>query len=112
MQKHKYIHLIEFVIENDSSFTIQQARDACKLSPREFSSIVPSVFALDAHQMDRLGETHESQNWVLKPEAYFGYLQYVQFNHAVLSANRAQWTATAALGATMFGLLLSLLGSI
>ena len=109
--KHKYVQLIEFALRKQSSFTIQEARDACHLAPREFRFIAPSIFALDAQQMDKLGEVHESQNWVLRPEAYFGYLQYVQFDHAVLSARRAQWTAIAALVLTIFGMAASLLVS-
>ena len=113
MKKHKYVQLIEFTINNQSSFTIRQARDACKISPRQFRSIAPSIFILNQQQRDGgyLPNESEVQEWILKPESYFGYLQYVQFEHAVSSSNRAQWIAIAALVATTLALVANVLAT-
>lgn len=72
---------------------------------RDFQFIARSIFELSGYQADRgLHSASELQEWVLKPEAYFAYLQYKQFEHAVRSARRAEWLAIAALVATTVAL--------
>lgn len=112
-KKHKYVQLIEFTINNQPSFTIRQACDACHIRPRQFRSIASSIFILNRQQREGGSLTNDSevQEWILKPEAYFGYLQYVQFEHAVSGSRRAQWTAIAALVVTTLGLVVNALAA-
>jgi hypothetical protein len=95
-EKHKYVRLIEFAMVNPS-FSAEAACKACDLSRKEFQFISTSVFVLSAYQeSEGSTRTTQVQEWILRPEAYFGYLQFVEFQHAIETAKRAYWLSVLA----------------
>ena len=103
-QKHKYIELIEFALEN-RSFTMQQALDATKMSGDEFSAAKSSLFHLwGKHENPELTE---KLDWTIKPEAYFHYLSFLEFRHSVQSARKAFWLALISICIAIFSAVLT-----
>ena len=99
-ETHKYVRLIEYSLRNQS-FKPVDACATCGLSDKEFRFIAASLYSLSAYQEHVRAD--ETQDWVLKPEAYFGYLQYLEFRHAVETAKRAYWLSVAAIIVTIIG---------
>ncbi len=96
-EKHKYVRLIEFAMTN-SSFSADEACKACGLSSKEFQFISASVFILNAYQESEGSvRVAQVQEWILRPEAYFGYLQFMEFQHAIEAAKRAYWLSVLAI---------------
>ena len=95
-KKHKYVQLIEFVLDRPS-FSPSEACATCGISDKEFRFIAPIIFVLNAYQAEKgLIATSEVQEWVLKPEAYFSYLQFLEFCYAIETSKRAYWLSVAA----------------
>jgi len=95
MDTHKYIRLTEFALRSPS-FSVTQACEECNLSEKEFNFVRESIFILSAYQTQHLG-TKDVHEWILSPEAYFGYLQFQGNNHATETANRAHLVAIIAI---------------
>jgi hypothetical protein len=95
-KKHKYVDLIEFSLEN-STFSTTKVCDACGLSQKEFRFLAPIIYVLSAYQADPNFEVDRELEWILKPEAYFSYLQYCEFRHAIETAKRAFWLSVLAI---------------
>ena len=94
--KHKYISLIEFSLGNPK-FSVNVACAACGLSEKEFRFISNSIYVLNAAQAD-MGHNPDIQfDWILSPDAYFSYLQYLEFKHAIEAARRSYWLSVAAI---------------
>ncbi|MFQ3282961.1 hypothetical protein [Reinekea sp.] len=95
MIKHKYIKLIEFAISQDSAYHMQLGLDASKMSESEFKLIRDSTF-LTEHLEPNMPMSYIF-DWKLKPEAIFGYLSYMQYEHSDKSSKRAMFFSTASL---------------
>jgi hypothetical protein len=103
MDKHKYIELIEYALENPR-FSVIQACEATGLSDGEFRFIRREIFVLNMEQDSAELHTREVQEWKLHPQAYFNYLQFCEFKHSLEesaraqeNAQRAHWIAIAAI---------------
>lgn len=95
ISKHKYIKLIEFALKN-KSFSVQEACDASGLNEREFNGAKYSLFVL-LGKHEHIVNIHESLEWWLKPEAYFSYVSFLEFQHSLNTSRRAQWIAVFSL---------------
>ncbi|EGQ7979861.1 hypothetical protein ACPF4D_003570 [Vibrio cholerae] len=95
MDKHAYIKLIEYALEN-KNFSKEQACNKCGLSSVEFDFIRHDIFILSAAQEKPIAK-HESFEWKVSPQSYFNYLQYCQYQHAIETANRAHRVSIAAI---------------
>lgn len=95
MDKHAYIKLIEYALEN-KTFTKEQACNKCCLSLIEFDFIRSDIFILSKAQ-DQPIASHDSFEWKVSPQSYFNYLQYCQYQHAIKTANRAHMISIAAM---------------
>jgi len=93
IEKHKFIKLIEFSLENDQ-FSIDQACDASGMLPREFHAIQESIYgepfvaAISPAQL---------KEWKLSSEAFFNYLSFLEYKNAIKSSSRATWFAIGSL---------------
>ncbi len=105
--KHKYISLIEYCLHNPEFSTVE-ACNATGLSNKEFSFIADAVFSLNANQSQGLYKPEQKQDWILKPEAYFSYLQYLEFRHSIEHSRRAYWLAVLAIVVSIIGVGISL----
>jgi hypothetical protein len=95
-EKHKYVQLIEFALDK-SSFSPSEACSACSISDKEFRFDAPSVFVLNAYEAEKgLISTSEIQEWVLSSEAYFSYLEFLEFRYAIETSKRAYWLSVSA----------------
>jgi hypothetical protein len=94
--KHKYIELVEFALHNDK-FSAEEASKACGLSEKEFRFVSASIFSLSGYQAQAGFDPASKLDWILKPETYFSYLQYLEFRHAIETAKRAYWLSVAAI---------------
>lgn len=93
-RKHRYVELIEFSLKNPK-FTTTQACTACGFSEKEFRFVASSIFELSAYQSG-FPDPERELEWILKPQAYFSYLQYLEFCHAIETAKQAYWLSVAA----------------
>ena len=91
---YKYVQLIEYTLKNPR-FVPKDACQECGLSEKEFEFIAPSLYSLSGYQGEHI-RTKELQEWILLPESYFGYLQYLEFRHAIETAKRAYWLSVCA----------------
>jgi len=89
LEPHSCVRLVEFALKH-RAFSPSDACKASGLKDEDFQFIAPSIFILNQKQESgdllRRGDTQE---WRLRPEAYFGYLQFVSYRHAVESAKQA-----------------------
>lgn len=92
---HGYIKLIEFALGN-KRFSKNAACEKSGLSEKQFDFARNRIFVLSAYQEQNFSRTEE-QEWELSPEAFFNYLQYLEFKHAVRSARSAQYISIAAI---------------
>ena len=86
--KDRTIKLIAFSI-GKRSFSVSDALNASGMGLSEFLAIGPTIYSQDAdisHKMD----IHDARDWFLKPEALFGYMGLIEFEHSVKSASQAQ----------------------
>lgn len=100
--RHKYVGLIEFALKNPE-FSAQAACDATGLSDKEFSFVADAIFSLDANQSQGTYQPNHKQEWILKPEAYFSYLQYLEFKHSIEHARRSYWLSVLAIILSIIG---------
>lgn len=96
LDRHRYIALIEFSLRN-AEFSAEEAREACGLNEREFDLISASIFSLDTNQSQAGFDHKRKTTWLLRPETYFSYLQYLEFRHAIETSKRAYWLSVAAI---------------
>ncbi len=93
--RHKYITLVEFALSK-GTFSKQEAMDACGFTEKQFRFVSSSIFVLSMNQ-GVMADLNEKQEWILKPEAYFSYVQYLEFLHAIKTARTSFWLAVAAI---------------
>ena len=106
--KHKYVSLIEFALRNHT-FSVEEAMSACGFTEKEFRFVSSSLFSLSAYQADPGFDPARKLEWILKPEIYFSYLQYLEFLHAVRTARQAFWLSLAAIVIAIITTILALL---
>lgn len=107
--KHKFIKLIEYALSN-KSFSVREACDASGLSEREFDRAKYSLFVL-LGKHEHVESPHERLDWWLKPEAYFSYISYLEFQHSLNTSRRAHWIAVFSLLIASASLLVSAYGA-
>lgn len=95
IEKHKYIKLLEFSLEN-RNFTKVQACNASGLSQSDFDFIKGQIFSLSAAQ-ESFVSANENHEWKLSPQAFFNYLQFQEFKHAVNTAETSKKIAIASI---------------
>ncbi|WGL16197.1 hypothetical protein PVT68_15665 [Microbulbifer bruguierae] len=95
IENHGYIRLIEFAIAR-KRFTKKEAYSSCGISNTDFDFIKHQIFSLSAAQESYISEEEEYE-WKLSPEAFFNYLQFQEFKHAVKSSKQAKWIAIASI---------------
>lgn len=100
--KHKYVGLIEFALENPE-FSVEEACKATGLSDKEFRFISGTIFSLNQNQAEGTYNPSKKQEWILQPESYFSYLQYLEFKHAIEHARRAYWLSVLAIIVSIIG---------
>ena len=101
IEKHGYLKLIEFTLEN-SNYSIEQACDRTGLNSKQFQFAKHEIFVLSGYQ-DTYVNPEKVLEWELSPKAYFQYLEYLEFKHAIESSKKATRTAIAAI--TISGIL-------
>jgi hypothetical protein len=99
--KHNYVKLIEYSLEN-KKFSMDQACKATDLSEKEFRFIMGYIFSLSAAQSQPYPQIQENQEWILKPEIYFSYLQYLEYCDSTKQARRAQSMALFSIVVSLF----------
>ena len=92
---HRYVQLIAYTLRNPS-FKSADARAACGLSEKEFRFVATSIYSQSEYQVQK-GRPDETQDWILRPEAYFSYLQYLEFRHAIKASRIASSLAVVAI---------------
>lgn len=105
-EKHRYIRLIEYSLAHPE-FKPADAAKACDLNEKEFRFIASSIYLLSALQVRDI-DPDKKYDWVLNPEAYFSYLQYLEFRHAIETAKRAFWLSVAAIVITIIGVAIAI----
>ncbi len=98
---HRYVQLIAYTLRNPS-FKSADACAACGISEREFRFVAGSIYSLNEYQVQK-GRPDEIQEWMLRPEAYFSYLQYLEFRHAIKASRRATLLALVAIVIAIIG---------
>lgn len=104
IEKHRFIKLIEFALQH-SSFSAREAMTASGMSEREFSGAKYTLFKLKGEHES--APASETLNWHLSPQAFFQYLSFLQYRHAVRSSSRALWIAAASLAVATAGTIVS-----
>ena len=92
---HRYVQLIAYTLRNPS-FKSADACAACGLSEKEFRFVATSIYSQSEYQVQK-GRPDETQDWILRPEAYFSYLQYLEFRHAIKASRIASSLAVVAI---------------
>jgi hypothetical protein len=105
--KHKYIALIEFSLKQPS-FSADDVYIATGLSEKEFRFIIDSIFIPNGYQTQPVFDHEKKQEWVLRPEAYFSYLQYLEFCHSIKNSKQSYWMAVVAIVVSLIGVSLSI----
>ncbi len=95
IEKHSYIKLIELSL-NNNKFSKNCACKESGLSSKQFDFIRDDIFILSAHQEQSFDSKLE-QEWVLTPQSFFSYLQYLEFKHAVRTARIAKYISILAI---------------
>jgi hypothetical protein len=108
---HRYIKLLDYVVEEDSSFHLDPALLSANMSEAEFELIRDSIFYRE-NLPDSISLRNQVLSWTLKPEALFGYLTYKQYQQAVKSSKRAMYFASASLLVAVAGLAISIHGAV
>jgi|TARA_R110001606_G_scaffold208573_1_gene356051 hypothetical protein len=88
LYKDRTMKLITFSIKN-KSFAASQATSACGMGYSDFIEIGPTIYTQGSdisHEMD----FSLVNNWHLKPDALFGYMGLIEFEHSVNSAEQAK----------------------
>ncbi|WP_211829381.1 hypothetical protein [Kistimonas asteriae] len=95
LKNHKYLKLIEYALK-EKNFSKEQACNASKLAHHEFDIIYRDMFIPHKNQE---GEIHPNEvlEWTLSQQAFFNYLQFLEFKSSVESAKKAQITAIVAI---------------
>jgi hypothetical protein len=92
---HGYVRLVEFALKN-KEFSVDQACKATGLSESEFSGAKYSLFLLRGEH-ESVVDQAKPLEWRLKPEAYFGYLSYLELNHSLSASRKAWWFSIVSL---------------
>lgn len=88
LYKDRTIKLIAFSIKN-KSFAASEATNACRIGYSDFVEIGPTIYTQSSdisHDMD----FSSVRCWHLKPDALFGYMGLIEFEHSVKSAEQAK----------------------
>ncbi len=111
MIDHKYIVLLDNVVEKSGSFALGPAMDAANITESEINLVLDAFFYTE-QLPDSYSLRNQDLEWKLKPEALFGYLSYKQYEQAVTSSNRAYWLAFASFLVAAVTLAVSFAGAI
>jgi hypothetical protein len=93
---HKYIKLLEYVMDKKSSYVMRDALDYAKMTESEFLNVRDVLF-INANMQAPPPNASLIYDWRLRPEAVFGYLNYKQYQHSVKSSNKAVYISVVSL---------------
>ncbi|RBO82656.1 hypothetical protein [Marinomonas aquiplantarum] len=88
LHKDRTMKLISFSIKK-KTFSVGEALNETGMGFSEFVTTGQAIYTLDSnvsHEMD----SSEVRNWNLKPDALFGYMGLIEFEHSVKSAQQAK----------------------
>lgn len=105
---HRYIKFLDYVVTQKGSFHLEPALTQANMSESEFELIRDTIFYRE-NLPDLIAVRSQVLNWTLRPEALFGYLTYIQYDHAVKSSTRAFFLASAFFAVAIIGVVLNLL---
>lgn len=88
LYKDRTMRLISFSI-GKRSFSVNEALNASGMGLSEFISVGRILFAQEAEISYEMNLS-EVRDWHLKPDALFGYMGLIEFEHSVDSANQAK----------------------
>jgi hypothetical protein len=107
LQKDEFIRLIEYSLKK----RVFSARDACEQTgiPLEhFRFIRHSIYELSAPQAAVDFDEDNEQDWYVSAQAFFHFVQFIEYKHAVASAKRSTKIAILAVIIAIVTALLSL----
>lgn len=107
IERHKFIKIIEYALKHES-FTVEQICEAVGISQVEFNLAKSSIFHL-LGQHDPVPSPHSKLPWYLSTEAFFNYLSFLEYSHAIQSAKRAHILAIVAIFLAAASMLLNFL---
>ena len=102
---HPYIALIEYTLRNPE-YSIDEVCTAVGMTEKQFRFVMDRLFAQSGLSSAE-HRSHTEYEWILSPEAYFAYLQYREFRHAVETSRTSLWVAIAALIVATLGTIAS-----
>jgi hypothetical protein len=98
MEKHKFIEIIEFALDKGyERYPAKVVMDKFDLTLDEFNFIKASIFRLSNASGRDDFDFKLAMKWHLLPEAYFNYLQFLEFKHSLSTANTARNIAIASI---------------
>jgi len=100
LYKDRTIKLIAFSLVN-RNFTVADALNASGMGLSQFIAVGNTIYSVEteiSHDMS----IHEIMVWDLKPEALFGYMGLIEFEHSVKSAKGARLVAVISIFVTGF----------
>lgn len=100
LHKERTIKLIAFSI-GKSSFTVADALNASGMGLSQFIAVGKSIYS-EGTRISHAINIHEVLDWHLKPEALFGYMGLIEYEHSVKSAKEAKLIAIISIGITGF----------
>jgi len=87
IERHKFIKIIEYALKHES-FTVEQICEAVGISQVEFNLAKFSIFHL-LGEHDPVSSPHKKIPWYLSTKAFFNYLSFLEYRHAIQTAKRA-----------------------
>lgn len=100
LYKDRTIKLIAFSL-GKRSFTVADALNASGMGLSQFIAVGKIIYS-DETEIAHDVNTHEVKDWYLKPEALFGYMGLIEFEHSVESAKDAKIIAIISIIITGF----------
>lgn len=95
IENHGYIKLIKFSLTN-KSFNVAQALEASGMGLTEFNSAKYAIFNLRGEH-EQITSLNQVFRWELAPQAFFHYVSFLEYKHAITSSRRAQIFAIIAI---------------
>jgi hypothetical protein len=90
----------------NSDFSVKEACSSIGITDEQFRFARSSIFDLNSEQTGAKLRSENKYKWHLSPQAYFNYLQYLEFIHSVKASKIAIYIAIAAI---VISILLSIL---
>lgn len=108
IENQKLVKLLKFAIE-ERNFSANQAVSQCNMGISEFYDIWESIF-IKTPAFENGFDCSRSYDWILKPEALFSYMNFLEYRDSLTNARRAYWVAIASIVISTATVLLSFVG--